>query len=170
MSSAEALVIVPGYTPLQARKPIRLHPQAKKRLERAVEVAGRLGIPRILVTGGAVHPFGTPFTEAVEMAEELGRMGWPVGSTIIEDRARHSTTNLRNAGRIMIAKGWLTARIITDPLQNFYFGVPVLSTFLVRYRRGLGHEPGRLAWISPWESVFEPNPSVVVPGPDPLDP
>jgi len=62
--------------------------------------------PFIILTGGYCHPFQTPYSEAVEMKKYLTtRLGIPASAIIIDPHARHTTTNLRNAGRYIIEYG-----------------------------------------------------------------
>lgn len=58
--------------------------------------------PFIVVSGGNVHPYKTPFNEAEEMKKYLvGELGIPDEVVFIEPHARHTTTNLRNASRMI---------------------------------------------------------------------
>src|SRR5947208_3063634 len=50
--------------------------------------------PLVLLTGGSVHPPGTPYNEGVMMADELVGKGVPRDRLLIDPWARHSTTNL----------------------------------------------------------------------------
>jgi uncharacterized SAM-binding protein YcdF (DUF218 family) len=75
-----------------------------------VEVAARRykdgQAPLILVSGGYVHPNQTADCEALEMKKSLiDDYGVPADSIIVEPRARHATTNLRNAARHMYRYG-----------------------------------------------------------------
>lgn len=124
----------------------------------------------VVVTGGAVYPAGTDVVEAQDMARALRDLGVDDGRIVIEPRARHSTTNLRNAARLMFERGHRVAMVVTDPGQAFYLGVPHLSGFGARYVRELGHRPGLLLRRSWTEVVYVPHPDVVEVGPDRLDP
>jgi hypothetical protein len=100
------VIIVTGYTPSDLKTPTPgVHPVAKQRLEDALTAYKRGDAPFILVSGGNVYPRGTPYYEAIEMKRELVRMGAPADAIIVDAQARHSTTNLRNAGRYMLAHG-----------------------------------------------------------------
>lgn len=60
--------------------------------------------PLIIVSGGHAHPFRTPFCEAIEMKKELMQVyNIPEKDILIDPYARHTTTNLRNASRLMAA-------------------------------------------------------------------
>lgn len=59
--------------------------------------------PFIIVSGGHTHPFQTPFCEAIEMKKYLVKeLMIPEKFIIIEPYARHTTTNLRNANRLVL--------------------------------------------------------------------
>ena len=99
---------------------------------------------------------------------------------MVEARARHSTTNLRNAGRFLVERGLESAVITTlggglfggelfD--QDFYFSHPNLSTFHARCERELGYPVGELMSCGEHHTVFVPSSDVLRVGyRDPLDP
>lgn len=58
--------------------------------------------PFIITSGGKVHPYKTKFCEALEMKKYLiEKLHVPAFAIIIEPHARHTTTNMRNAARLM---------------------------------------------------------------------
>ncbi len=58
--------------------------------------------PFIVVSGGNVHPYKTPYNEAEEMKKYLVQaLGIPDEAVFIEPHARHTTTNLRNVSRMI---------------------------------------------------------------------
>lgn len=62
--------------------------------------------PFIVVSGGRVHPFKTPYSEAAEMKQYLMEVcGIPEQAIIAEPHARHTTTNIRNTARILLRQG-----------------------------------------------------------------
>ncbi|WP_334655924.1 ElyC/SanA/YdcF family protein [Sphingomonas panaciterrae] len=129
--------------------------------------------PFIIVSGGRAHPRATPHAEAVEMRRALiGRYGIPADAIVIEPYARHTTTNLRNATRRLIALGApLTreARIVCKPDQSRNIEKP---SFAERNQRELGYQPGTVTRrLSPTELAFRPSPvSARIDPLDPLDP
>jgi uncharacterized SAM-binding protein YcdF (DUF218 family) len=161
------VVIVPGFTPRLARQPIRLHPRARRRVVRAVQVADRLRIGWIIVSGGPVYPPGTPYVEADGMAEALAELGWPRDRIVRERSARHTCTNLRNCGRLMLKRGWTTARVVTGMSHAMYIASPALVRTA---RKTLGYVPGDITRRGAHELDFEPCDAVLTPGRDPLDP
>jgi hypothetical protein len=179
-SAAYRMIIVPGYTPLDQReaKP-GVHPVAQRRLEMAVEDHRAGKAPFLLVSGANVYPRGTPYYEAIEMKSALTAMGVPPERILVEARARHTTTNLRNAGRIMRQLGVAKALVITkgggiggsDVFgQDFYLANPGLSTFHGRCHRELGYQVGALRGVGDGRIEFEVSAHVDQPSYDPLDP
>lgn len=99
-----AAILVPGYSPEIAYEP--LNPGAKFRLRYGVEHF-RAGLaPVIIVSGGRLRPIGTEYTEALEMKRHLIlRYGIPADAILIDPLARHTTTNMRNAARLIFRTG-----------------------------------------------------------------
>lgn len=166
------LIVVPGYTPLDADTPVRLTDVAKRRLARAVEAHQDAGALGFLVTGGNVYPAHTPFNEAWEMRRWLvEHHGIPPNQVVLEPFARHSTTNLRNAGRFLLRHVMDHAVVVTDAGQGFYFGAQDLSTFRLRCKNQLGYSVGSLQPNLGFTRItFVPAPDVLRRGEDPLDP
>lgn len=175
------LLIVPGYTPLDARVATPgVHPVTRRRLQMAEADLRANKAPFLLVTGGNVYPRGTPYYEALEMKSALCEMGVDEDRILVDARARHTTTNLRNAGRIMRALGIPKGLIVTvgggvagsDFFgQDFYLANPTLSTFHGRCERELGYRVGDLERVD--EGRIELTPSSQVDRfwfRDPLDP
>nr|WP_274615695.1 YdcF family protein [Sphingomonas sp. ACRSK] len=129
--------------------------------------------PFIIVSGGRAHPHGTPHNEAVEMRRALiGRYGVPAEAIVIEPYARHTTTNLRNATRRLMALGAPLDRealIVCNPDQSRMIESPAFGG---RNRRELGYEPGVIGRrLSPTELTFRPDlRSARIDPLDPLDP
>jgi uncharacterized SAM-binding protein YcdF (DUF218 family) len=84
------------------------------------------------------------------MKKKPMEMGVPEERIIVEGKARHSTTNLRNAGRFMLEDGhkdkFKSALVLTDGGQAFYFSEHVLtfSAFHGRSQAELGYKIGTL--------------------------
>lgn len=160
-------IIVPGYTPLGQDKPLKLDPVAKERLAAAAEAYKNHAAPFVIVSGGNCHPTRTPYNEAYEMKQELKKMGVPEDHIIVDMRAQHSTTNLRNSARYMFDHGMIKtnedgtvkdkehskAMIITGGGpgamfdQKFYMAKPDESTFHKRCKDELGYKVGDLRWM-----------------------
>jgi hypothetical protein len=165
------VIVVPGYTPLDEMVPVpALHPVAQSRLLSAVSALRTGYAPLILVSGGNVHPADTPFNEALEMKRFLLGQGVPSSAIVVEPCARHSHTNLRNAGRFMISTGLRTALVVTSWDQSMYFGRARFSSFDARCIADLGYVVGSLYRIENLGIAFVPSGRVVEQGPDALDP
>jgi hypothetical protein len=165
------IIIVTGFTPTDAPRLHAIDPKAKKRCARAADDWRHGKADFILATGGAVHPESTPVIEALELKAELLRLGVPADRIAIEPHAHHSTTNVRNAGRFMLAHGMRRGLIVSSFGQSFYFSNPDLSTFNGRCRKELGYEVGQLEYVDLFRTSFVPSPNCRIVNPDdPFDP
>lgn len=164
-------LIIPGIGPevpgmaLSARGKLNVRMAAKRYADGAA--------PFIILSGASVHPKGTRFVEAVEMRKALiERYGVPADAILIEPYARHTTTNMRNVTRRLIALGAPLERetlIITNTGQSDYIG---RQDFIDRNQKELGYQPGTVGRrLSPNELTFRPSPqSARIDPADPLDP
>ncbi len=164
-------IIVPGIGPEDLSTP--LSALGKLNVQMAATL-WRSGLaPFVLFSGGSVHPRRTRQVEAVEMARAIqDRFGVPAEAIIIEPYARHTTTNLRNATRRLVALGApldQPALISTNIDQSRYIGS---AKFAQRNQIELGYQPGRIgARLSPNQVEFLPSTASLRVDPlDPLDP
>lgn len=150
-----------------------LSPKGKLNVRLAAERFAQGLAPFIIVTGAAVHPRDTPHVEAVEMRRALiERFGVPADAVVIEPYARHTTTNLRNATRRLIALGAPLGRdalVVTNETHSRSIEAP---DFAARNQRELGYQPGEIGGrVSPHDLSFRPSRvSLRVDPADPLDP
>lgn len=164
------VILVPGNGPKANEK---LSENAKKRLKSAVERYNSRLAPFIMISGGNVHPFQTPYNEAIEMKKELMTLyNIPEKAIIIEPHARHTTTNLRNANRIVYRYGFPIGKkvlITTDKKQAAKIADPL---FVDRCNREIGHVPFfALKKTSEIDLEYIPVlPSLYMDSTDPLDP
>ncbi len=166
-------LIVPGYTPrLSPLHRLRggLHAKAAARCAVAADDLLAGVAPLAIVSGGTVRG---DENEAVLMREALLGRGVAPERIWLEPCARHSTTNLRNAARVMLAFELRVAFVVTSdipsppplrwlalhryPEQANYFGHPRLSSFDARCRRTLGYTVGALVWVRPFHVRFVPS-------------
>jgi hypothetical protein len=114
-----SVIVVPGAGNDIAG--VRLSPEGKLRNEIAARRFRESKAPFVLVSGGFVHPAQTEFAEAIEMKRDLvARFGIPADAILIDPHARHTTTNIRNAARLIYRYGIpfdKRALISTDPHQ-----------------------------------------------------
>jgi hypothetical protein len=143
------------------------------RMRIAADMFARGLAPFIIVSGGNVHPNRTPFNEAIEMKRFLvTEHGVPADRILIEPHARHTTTNLRNCARLLLAAGFPVDRpalVVSDHRTIQYIGGGELAQ---RNLREMGVQPGRLAPGPDRFSLrFTPAPVAFhVEAADPLDP
>jgi len=164
------LLIVPGYGP--DKDGVALSPTGKIRCQAAAKRYHAGLAPFILTSGGHVHPDKTPYCEALEMKKYLmSELDVPEDAILVDPHARHTTTNLRNAARIMFRNKIPTERyslVITDAFQSFYI------TYMIddRCLEELGYIPYlTVRMISLCETLFLPNMTSLYADPgDPLDP
>lgn len=164
-------IIVPGSGTDRAE--VNLSPWGKMRLRLAVKRYQEKKAPFLLVSGGYVHPNQTPHCEALEMKRSLmADFGIPAEAILIDPHARHTTTNLRNAARMLYRYGVpfdKPALVTTDNYQSSYIESAVFTT---RCDRELGYQPHKiLKRISPFdlECLLQID-SLHADAIDPLDP
>jgi len=164
-------IVVPGEGP--DRRGWAVSPMTELRIELAARRFEERKAPLILVSGGYVHPSQTAFAEALEMKKALiARFGIPAEAILIDPHARHTTTNLRNAARLMFRYGIPLGRkslITTDSFQSSYIES---EQFVKRCATELGYQPHKLAGrISAFDLEFLPLiDSLQIDPSDPLDP
>ena len=147
---------MPGYTPRLGWSR-GLHPAAAARLEQAaIDVECGLA-STIIVSGGTVH---SDDNEAVLMHEWLVERGIDRARILVEPCARHTTTNMRNAGRMVLAAGGDEALVVTNGLQAYYLAFPWRSGFHLRCAVELGFRVGAFAWLGPMHVAFRPSANV----------
>lgn len=165
------LIIVPGFTPLDAATPSPvIHPTAAARLDQAVQRLHGSSAPFILVSGANVHPEGTPYIEAMLMKRYLLDRGVTEDAIFVEPCARHSHTNIRNAARFMLHQGFTRALVVTSLDQSMYFANPKFSSFEARCIADLGYRVGDFQTLPEHLVEFRPSRDVFRVGADPLDP
>jgi hypothetical protein len=164
-------LLVFGHGPEDAQS--RTGVLAYIRMRIAAELFERRLAPFIVVSGGNVHPNRTPFNEAIEMKRIMVEQhGIPAERILIEPHARHTTTNLRNVARLLLAAGVPQDRralIVSDHLTIQYIGSDLLQE---RNVVEMGMQPGRIApGPNRFTLEFEPDPVAFhVEAADPLDP
>jgi hypothetical protein len=165
------VIVVPGAG--SERTAWALSPAAKQRAEIAARRYRQGTAPLILVSGGYVHPNQTPYAEAIEMKRSLmNDYGVPESAILVDPHARHTTTNMRNAARLMYRYGIPFDRkglITTDSYQSTYIESDV---FVKRNATELGYQPHKLLQrTSPFDLEFMPMIESLQSDPiDPLDP
>lgn len=127
--------------------------------------------PFIVVSGGHVHPYKTPYCEAIEMRNYLvEELNIPEKNIFIEPFARHTTTNIRNTSRMVFRLGLPSEKpiiIVTDPAQS-----KMILNIASRCIRELGYIPFKdIKKISDEETMLYPaRVSLHIDSNDPIDP
>ena len=112
--------------------------------------------PFIVVSGGHVYPYKTPYCEAIEMRNYLvEELNIPEKNIFIEPCARHTTTNIRNTSRMVFRLGLPSEKpiiIVTDPAQS-----KMILNIAPRCIRELGYIPFKdVKKISDEETMMYP--------------
>ena len=146
---------------------------AKLRMRLAVQRYRQGLAPVMVVSGGNVHPFQTPFNESMEMKKALmSRYGIPEHAILVESHSRHSTTNLRNTARLIYRHGIPADKpmvVTADMYQSKYMEGEI---FTKRCLDELGYLPHKtVRRLSPFDLVLLPQIMSLHTDPiDPLDP
>lgn len=150
-------ILVPGDGPDTPGE--RLGEIGKLRVMRAAELYHAELAPFLIVSGGAVHPAHTSIIEAEEMKRELmDRYGVPESAIFIEPSARHTTTNFRNAIRLMLRYGLPIDRSYVVTSTRSQISKIADDAFRVRLNTELGYAPiADLRALGPHEVVFQPS-------------
>ncbi len=164
-------IVVPGAG--SDRPGVRLSPSGKLRDEIAAARFRQGKAPFLIVSGGFVHPSQTEFSEAIEMKHDLvTRLGIPANAILVDPHARHTTSNMRNAARLIYRYGMpfgKKALVTTDLSQSQYIESRVFDTRCVEE---LGYVPYKLlSRVSAFDLQFLPVvESLHIDPQDPLDP
>jgi len=162
-------VVVPGIAD-DDQAPGFVH---KKMLKRAALAAtkfhkGHIGM--LIVSGGNVHPVGTYQNESMDLKNLLvEKLQVPADRIFIEPFARHTTTNVRNAGRLLLSLGVSQATILTTYLQSFYISLNRISGFYEKYWNETNHELPSTRKTGARRTLIDFNCNVFTYGNDPLD-
>lgn len=136
-----AVIVLPGAGP---ERVIPIGHEGKIHADMAARRYLAGDAPFIIPSGGYCYPFGTPYNEAVEMKKYLmEKHGIPASAIIIEPQARHTTTNIRNAVRLMTRYGVpfdKPSLFVTSMSQTKYAAA---DSFDARNIRELGYVPYR---------------------------
>ncbi len=101
--------------------------------------------PYILVSGGRVHPFKTKYSEAFEMKKFLMEtLKVPESAIIMDPHARHTTTNMRNAVRLLYRYGMPVEKpCLVSTMRSQSYSI-TSDAFVNRCMREISHVPYKL--------------------------
>jgi len=166
-----SVMLVPGAGP--ENPGVSLSPHSKLRNELAARRYHEGLVPLIVVSGGYVHPHQTPYSEAIEMKKDLmKRYSIPEHAILVDPHARHTTTNFRNASRLIFRYGIPSnkpALATTTMHQSYYITEMSLDE---RCKRELGYVPYEIVKrLNKHDVVWLPKINALHADPsDPLDP
>ncbi len=164
-----ALLLTLGAGPSIYDQPISPGGMLRSRMAARAYFDGKA--PFIVVSGGRVHPYKTPYIEALQMKKYLMEvLNVPEDAILIDPHARHTTTNLRNTARIMLRYGFPTDKygIVTSSKAH----IDAVEKMADRCLKELGYVPYELGKrVSEVIIEFKPRPEALTIDPDePLDP
>jgi len=165
-----SLILVLGSGPQDST---RLSKIGAKRADQAAQLFLEHKAPLIIFSGGHVHPMQTPFNEAIEMKKYvMEKFKIPEKSILIEPHARHTTTNFRNAARLVFRYGIPTDLKALVTSSEDHIALTTKEGFRIRCATELGYFPMEfITRISPVAAEFKPSvASLFFDANDPLDP
>ncbi len=166
-----AVILVPGAGPDEPKVALSAEGMLRCRVAALRYFEGLA--PLVVVSGGNVHPYKTPYNEAIEMRKFMvEKLHVPANAVIVEPHARHTTTNMRNTARLIFRygipfdKACITS---TSKSQSMYIQELNLDK---RCEKELNHVPYRKGKrLSETEAEFYPLIEALQINPlEPLDP
>ena len=165
-----SFILVLGSGPADSA---RLSPVGARRADQAAQLFLDHKAPLIIFSGGHVHPMQTPFSEAIEMKKYVReKFKIPEQSILIEPHARHTTTNFRNAARLVFRYGIPVDLKALVTSSEDHIAITTKDSFRIRCTTELGYFPVEfITRISPIAAEFKPSvASLFFDANDPLDP
>jgi hypothetical protein len=144
-----------------------------ERADEAVKLFQDKKAPLLIFSGGYVYPPKTPFCEAIEMKKfVMEKYGIAEENILVEPQARHTTTNVRNAARIMFRDKIPTNKKGLITSNRSHIDYVAGAEFVKRNMTELGFVPMRIFQrISPAAIEFMPLvDSLFANSMEPLDP
>jgi hypothetical protein len=131
-------MLIPGRSPTLKDNP--LSPEAQMKVRLAARRYRQGLAPLIIVSGGYVAPSQTRFAEGLEMKRALmSDYGIPERAILVDPYARHTTTNLRNAARLLFEAGAPMNRRILVTTTDYQSRYIEAAAFRDRCLRELGY-------------------------------
>ena len=165
-----SFILVLGAGPADSA---RISQIGAKRADQAAQLFLEHKAPLIILSGGHVHPMQTPFSEAIEMKKYVReKFKIPEQSILIDPYARHTTTNFRNAARLIFRYGIPADLKAVVTSSEDHIASTTKESFRSRCLKELGYFPMEfINRISPVAAEFKPSvASLFFDANDPLDP
>src|SRR5438477_642034 len=144
-----------------------------KRADQAAQLFLEHKAPLIILSGGHAHPMQTPYCEAIEMKKYvMEKFKIPEKSILIDPYARHTTTNFRNAARLVFRYGIPADLKALVTSSEDHITSSTKESFRTRCLKELGYFPvDFITQVSPVAAEFKPSvASLFFDANDPLDP
>jgi len=150
-----SFILVLGAGPQDSARLSRI---GAKRADQAAQLYLEHSAPLIILSGGHVHPMQTPFNEAIEMKKYvMEKFKIPEQSILIEPHARHTTTNFRNAARLVFRYGIPSDLKALVTSSEDHIAITTKEGFHIRCATELGYFPMEfITRISPVAAEFRP--------------
>lgn len=164
-------ILVFGEGPEDPGVEISVH--NKQRCEAAARLFQTGKAPFLIVSGGYVHPIQTHYCEAQEMKRFMvDSLKVPASAIIMEPHARHTTTNIRNANRIIYRNHMPDTMAVLGVSSESHIAYIASPRFDKVCDRDLGYMPyDRLKRLAPDQVEYFPTiRSLQVNSLEPLDP
>jgi len=165
-----SFILVLGSGPADSA---RISKIGAKRADQAAQLFLEHKAPFIILSGGHAHPMQTPFCEAIEMKKYvMEKYKIPAESILIDPYARHTTTNFRNAARLVFRYGIPADLKALVTSSEDHITSSTKESFRSRCLKELGYFPVEfITQISPVAAEFKPSVvSLFFDANDPLDP
>jgi uncharacterized SAM-binding protein YcdF (DUF218 family) len=165
-----SFILVLGSGPEDSAKLSKI---GAKRADQAAQLFLEHKAPLIIFSGGHVHPMQTPYNEAIEMKKYvMEKFKIPERSILIDPHARHTTTNFRNAARLVFRYGIPADLKAVVTSSEDHIAYTANESFRSRCLKELGYSPMEfITQISPIAAEFKPSvASLFFDANDPLDP
>ncbi len=129
--------------------------------------------PLIVFSGGHLYPVHTVYSEAIEMKKYvMDKYNIQEKFILVDPHARHTTTNMRNTGRLMFRYGIPIDKKAIVSTSVSHSGYVASNDILTRSVNQIGHIPFELfGRLSEFDLEFKPKIEVLhLDASDPLDP
>lgn len=137
-----SMIVVLGDAPNSVGDLPNISLGGMERCDYAVTLFNQGKAPLIAFTGANVAPFQSQYHEAIEMKKYvMTKYGIPENKILVDPHSRHTTTNVRNIGRLIFYYGIPVAKkaiLTTAQSQSEYV---VSNQFSTRCQNELGHIP-----------------------------
>lgn len=150
-----------------------ISPEGRMRATYAAMLYLERKAPFIIVSGGRVHPYHTPYNEAEEMKKYImEKWNIPSWAIIMEPHARHTTTNIRNANRILYREGFPFNKKVLVTSSESHIDYVMNDNFLRRCEKELHTAPFKICGRPSARTCeyFPQECSLIITPDEPLDP